>query len=194
MTRLIAFGSSDTFGHYLETDDSKPSPRAWPGVLGSMLECESINNANTGSSNIEILLDILKFDFKQNDIVVVGWTFPFRDYLIDKNKQLGPWSPEIETLAELYGKKDMGIRTGLYISHAELYLESKNLKQQHFFASQTNAFVNFVFRPTVPIPTTPFKYYTDKKIFSEKDTALDGKHPGPITHRIAARRLYEYIK
>lgn len=194
MARLITFGSSDTYGHYLEPDQTAPSPSAWPSVLGTLLGMEVINNATPGSSNLEILLTIFKFKFLEDDIVVVGWTHPFRDFLIEQKKKIGPWTPEAETMAKLYSNKDMSVRSGLYISHAELYLDSKNLKQQHFFAPKTYTFMEFIGKEIKPEPVVKLKHYTDKIIIPNKDTALDGRHPGAKSHSIAAKRIYELLK
>jgi hypothetical protein len=194
MARLITFGSSDTYGHYLELNQTAPSPLAWPSLLGTSLGIDVINNATPGSSNLEILLNIFKFKFLEDDIVVVGWTHTFRDFLIEQKKKIGPWTPEAEALANLYSNKDMAVRSGLYISHAELYLDSKNLKQQHFFAPKTYTFMELIGKAIKPEPIVKLKHYTDKIIIPNKDTASDGNHPGPKSHLIAAKRIYELLK
>jgi hypothetical protein len=194
MARLITFGCSYTYGHYLELDQKAPSPLAWPSLLGMLLGIKVINNAIPGASNLEILLSIFKFKFLKDDVVVVGWTHPFRDFLIQQRKQIGPWTTEVESLGNLYSNKDMAVRSGLYISHAELYLASNNLKQQHFFAPKTYTVIEFIHQVVKPNPVVKLKYYTDDIIIPDKDTALDNKHPGPKSHSIASKRLYELLK
>jgi hypothetical protein len=178
----------------LELDQTTPSPLAWPSKLGTLLGMKVINNAIPGASNLEILLSIFKFKFLKDDIVVVGWTHPFRDFLIQQQKQIGPWTAEAESLSNLYSNKDMAVRSGLYISHAELYLDSKNLKQQHFLAPKTFTIMEFIQRVVKPIPVVKLKHYTNNIIIPDKDTALDNQHPGPQSHLLAAKRLYELLK
>lgn len=194
MARLITFGCSFTYGHYLELEQTAPSPLAWPSKLGTLLGMEVINNAIPGASNLEILLSIFKFKFLKDDVVVVGWTHPFRDFLIQQQKQIGPWTAEAESLSNLYSNKDMAVRSGLYISHAELYLDSNSLKQQHFLAPKTFTIMEFIQRVVKPIPVVKLKHYTNNIIIPDKDTALDNQHPGPQSHLLAAKRLYELLK
>lgn len=192
--RIITFGCSFTYGHYLEHNQKQPSTSAWPSMLGTLMELEVVNKAIPGASNLEILLSILKFKFLKDDIVVVGWTYPFRDFLVQQKKQIGAWTNEAEALVSLYSEKDMAVRSGLYISHAGLYLENNNLKQQHFYAPKTYTIIEFVNRVVTPISTTKFKHYTNSIILPNKDTALDNQHPGPQSHLMAAKRLYELLK
>ena len=88
MSRLIAFGDSFTYGHGLADchvpvknwAGPNPSKFAWPQVLGDMLGLEVVNKAICGSSNVQILKEILNFeDFVSYDTVIVGWTFNMRD-------------------------------------------------------------------------------------------------------------------
>ena len=73
--RIITFGCSFTYGHYLEHDQKQPSTSAWPSMLGTLMGLEVINKAIPGASNLEILLSILKFKFLKDDIVIVGGKF-----------------------------------------------------------------------------------------------------------------------
>jgi hypothetical protein len=101
MPRLIAFGCSFTYGQGLPecaigNNDSKvsntPSELAWPAALGKLLKIETINKGIPGASNLEILYQILNFEFKNNDIVVIMWTLPVRDlYFISNSSKIKPY-------------------------------------------------------------------------------------------------------
>ena len=80
MSRLITFGDSFTYGHHL-VDNNK---QAWPAVLGTIMNLPVVNVAQPGSSNVEILAEILNFEFKDNDLVIIGWTFVERDIVFKK--------------------------------------------------------------------------------------------------------------
>jgi hypothetical protein len=86
--RLVTFGDSFTYGHYLPDCDTQ----SWPALLAAKMDLEILNMADPGASNIEILTKILSFEFKENDLVVVGWTFIERDMIFkekfDPNGQL----------------------------------------------------------------------------------------------------------
>jgi hypothetical protein len=202
--RLITFGDSFTYGHNLEDctahdhQDKFPSKYAWPAVLGSLLDYEVINKSSPGSSNIEILSNILDFKFKSTDLVIVGWTLVHRDLIYKQSffKKLfnrtdhfrvSVWNSDdiSKKWCEVHNDYDRAVRSGLYIEHADLYLRSLNLCQYHFFALDI---IN-----KKPIwnhkPTT----WINKSIISTKDTALDNMHPGKKSHNLAAKKLFNII-
>lgn len=197
MRRLVTFGDSFTYGHWLDTNDKYPSDRAWPAMLGSMLGCTVLNKSVPGYSNIQILRDILNFnDFQPDDIVIVGWTYALRDYIFRKNLlgmdtsiQVSPWHKDkkfITKWIDVHNDYDLSIRTGLYMHHAECFLKTKNINQHHFCAYW--GFFNVMPNFTVALDT-----FINEKILPRVDTALDGDHPGPISHQQASQRLYEIL-
>ena len=196
MTRLITFGDSLTFGHWLDPTDTYPSDRAWPKVLGDMLGYRVVNTAVPGHSNIQILKDILNFEFQQTDIVIVGWTYPQRDYIFRKNLlgmdtsiQVNVWHKDtkfIEKWAAVHNNYDLSVRTGLHIHHAECFLKTKNVQQHHFSTSWAwyEVMPNFILTPTT---------YINEDILTMVDKALDNSHPGHVSHSNAAKKLYGII-
>jgi hypothetical protein len=167
MSRIVAFGCSFSYGHYL--DD--PNTQAWPAILGKLLNVSSINKSRNGASNLEILTNILKFNFKPDDIVVVGWTFIYRDMIYNRwksNTQINGWSDQekFDTWSSIHNSYDLAVRAGLQISHASLHLASLGLKPSSWI---------------------------NKSIISYEDYANDNMHPGINSHVAAATRLYNII-
>lgn len=197
MPRLISFGDSFTYGHWLDDNDQYPSKSAWPQLLGNKLGIQVINKSIPGYSNIQILRDILTFnDFQPDDIVIVGWTYALRDYIFRKNLlgidtsiKVSPWHKDekfIMKWAEVHNDLDLSIRAGLYMHHAESFLRTKNIKQNHFCAYWG------IFEVMPEFTITP-ETFINEKILPRVDKALDGDHPGPISHKQAAQRLYEIL-
>lgn len=198
MSRLIAFGDSFTFGHYLPDCDEQPSMLAWPQLLGDKLGLEVVNQSSPGASNNEILFTILNFKFQPTDLVVVGWTFVHRDLLYkksffgklfnkDEHRRVSIHDNDdiSKKWQEVHTDYDRRIRTGLLIEHADLYLRSLNLRHYHFFALD---FFNLK-----PIWTHKPVTWINETIIKYKDFALDNKHPGIKTHSLAADTLYRII-
>jgi hypothetical protein len=121
--RLVTFGCSNTHGVGL-SDRSE----AWPHVVGKELNLEVVNNGIPGASNLEILHAILKYDFKPSDIVVAMWTIVNRDFLFP-NTQVGVWQDTDLTKkwVAVHSTEDLLTRSWLYIDHANLHLNSKDI-------------------------------------------------------------------
>jgi hypothetical protein len=98
MTRLIAYGCSYTYGHSLEDcvdpnnlalPGDKPSAFAYPQQIADALGIdECINRAVPGSGNLNILLKLLEYDYKPDDVVIVMWTNFYRSALIQENSSV----------------------------------------------------------------------------------------------------------
>lgn len=196
--RLIAFGCSYTYGQYLAEDN--PSELAWPKLLATLLDREVVNKAHPGSSNLEILHTVLSFPFEEEDLVVIGWTHINRDCIFDKDKNIsvGTWSDRrtLEAWFYTHSEYDLSVRSGLYMHHAELFLDSLNLKQYHFQALGAVDIVDRIvnaFTQPKPIYTNKLKHQIKKTILFKKDLALDNAHPGIKSHRHAAQQLYKII-
>jgi len=215
MARLIAFGDSFTYGHGLE-DCHVPAPKiligrkekdlpgpnpsifAWPQILGNLLGLTVVNKAVPGNSNLQILRDILKFEsFESSDLVIVGWTFKERDTIFNKNilgqeseTRISPWHKSTKLISQhlnVHNGYDMSVRMGLHIHHAECYLKTKVTEQLHFCAfhhAWYNDLAVFIKEPD---------YFISDPILIHTDKALDGSHPGPVTHIKGARKLYDIL-
>jgi hypothetical protein len=204
MSRLVTFGDSFTFGHGLvdchippDIHGPNPSKFAWPQVLGDMLELEVVNKSTPGFSNIQILREVISFDFQPTDMVIVGWTYSLRDCIFSKNifgvesaLRLSVWHKDtsfIKKYFDVHNNHDMAVRMGLYMHHAESYLKTKNINQHHFCAYHG-------WYEVMPSFSQPLENFIPDEIIQHKlDIALDNSHPGPIAHRQAAERLYKIL-
>jgi lysophospholipase L1-like esterase len=181
--RLVTFGCSNTYGVGLDSRDD-----AWPSVLGDHLGLEVINNGIPGASNLEILHNILKYDFKHGDIVIAMWTMVNRDYLFP-NTQIGVWQDTELTKkwVAVHDTEDLLMRSWLYIDHANLHLNSKGV-----------LFYNFAVDYGLLKSSKP--KHINQKIYNAKvdfhkfiDTAKDGIHPGPKAHKRIANNIKSFI-
>ena len=78
--RLVTFGCSLTYGQALN-DRHKES---WPAQLGAKLNLPVDNQGRCGASAKRIWWQIVNYPFKQDDLVVIGWTHKDR-WCIIKN-------------------------------------------------------------------------------------------------------------
>ena len=210
MSRLIAFGCSNSFGEALEdchpcTDWSSPSKHAWPQILGNLLGKEVVNLAKAGESNKAIWNHVVSFDYQDDDVVFIHWTSIDRTCVFGKWPKIGPWMVEKKwrssfniknhMVARIYYKefysvkdriKDFYIRT----DHAKRYLDSKNIKNYHF--SCNNGSDDFLSSQ----PHWTEVKFDRKNILSSGifvDLALDQDHPGPQSHINFANYIIENI-
>ena len=199
MSRLVTFGCSFTSGYGL-TDSSQ----AWPVVLGKHIKRTVVNKSIPGSSNLEILNNILSFKFKEDDIVVVGWTYCHRDIVFNKllpDIRISPGrdSTLFKKWAELHSNYDNNVRAGIYIHHAELYMNSIGIKHYNFWApSYADSILDKILDSVAghyigSIPKFVGKNTLYSNILNIIDLASDNIHPGPISHSIAAEKLYKII-
>ena len=89
MTRLVAFGCSNTYGEALPDcwyevragewgARDTPSTQAWPALLADQLGLLCVNRAVPGGSNKLMLHRILNTEFLEGDVVIAAWTYPTR--------------------------------------------------------------------------------------------------------------------
>jgi hypothetical protein len=79
MSRLITLGCSHTIGDGLKN----PPIGSWPSVLSNRLGLEVINLAESGGSNRTIQHKVYTFEFKEDDIVIILWTYPDRYHFFE---------------------------------------------------------------------------------------------------------------
>lgn len=199
MSRLITFGCSFTFGTGLK--DTKDS---WPSVLGQLTGRKVINKGVPGASNLEILNNILSFKFREDDLVVVGWTYCHRDLIFNSYKPnvrigSGQLNGLFEKWVELHNNYDNNVRSGIYIHHAELYMNSMNLENYNFWAPpKATMIIDRLFDLTVSEYTGSNPKFVKKNtlykdILNIDDLALDNSHPGTLSHKNAAEKLFRII-
>lgn len=203
--RLVAFGCSNTYGHGLpdchippNEHGKLPSKQAWPSLLANDLNLELDNQGVPGASNLEILHNILHYDFKNDDLVVIMWSYVGRDMLFGKKNILG-WQDIIKiglwqdtelshSWRKTHSKEDVATRSWYYLHHASLFLKSKGIKFYNVFSAKEEL---DKFKPKFIDNSIIY----DTKIVTSRprDLALDNIHPGPKTHRLIADRIRKFI-
>ena len=213
MPRLVTFGCSFTYGHSLPDcyigngcPSDSPSKYAWPSLLAEKLGYDCLNLSASGSDNYQILLDILRTDFKQDDVVVIGYSYFDRyEYyqLINRDgegHQLSKKTKDIQHRKEINKSMlttllgDTNIKNNnqrywnnwLSIQHAEMLLHSKNIQNYSFLNVPEIAQEN---KPDL----IELNNFFDDIQLTFKDYALDKEHPGMETHRLQAEQLYSMI-
>lgn len=211
MSRLITFGCSNTYGHGLEdciTEGNRPGPLpskfAWPVHLGNMLGLETINMARPGASNLEILCNILKFEFQETDTVITLWTEYARDlvfipYPTGPNGMgfmpIGTWMTledngvDVESWLKIHTDYDLYVRSLMNIHHAEVHLENKKIKNKSFSLGQNDPSYN---QPDFLKINNLSTAELWNLMYFGYDKAPDG-HPGPIAHKKIAEKIYKHI-
>ena len=95
--RLVTFGCSLTYGQALENRNKD----SWPAQLGARLNLPVHNQGRRGASTKRIWWQIVNFPFKQDDLVVIGWTHKDRwciiknDFIQKTNDDFNSDDPEV---------------------------------------------------------------------------------------------------
>lgn len=194
---LVTFGCSFTYGQGLPDCYNNNSPGksyssfSWPVVLSKSLGLRCLNLSRPGNSNIEILNDILNYDFNYKDIVIILWTFPDRDVLFQENSnpiRMASWvDHELkQPWANVHNSFDLETRSWIYIHHAYSYL--KNLGVKFYFLR-----VNL--KSNIPdwARKIDFLEADIQKLRKIYPPALDGAHPGQECHREYAHLVWNEI-
>lgn len=210
MTRLLAFGCSNTYGHCLpdcciegKFPGDQPSKLAWPSLLAEKLGLDCINLSKPGLSNFGILDSILKFNYSNDDLVIVMWSLFNRDMLFDlEGRPNHAWNlgnrystykflskNPMDHWEQVHNPIDSRIRSWYHIHHAHSYLSLHKVKfffmhvnnEKEFLESKPN-FCKIEFLKTL------FLNYSDIQ-----PKALDNIHNGINAHRIFADDLYSEL-
>jgi len=203
--RLISFGCSHTYGHGLEdcwvpkprtekTSGPIPSKFAWPQLLSDKLNIENLNLSGPGMSNKEIWWKILNTPLKEDDLVIIQWSFIDRTCIIkhDHTFRLAYWSTDKyskQFFKYIHDKYDMFIDSVLRMNHIDMYLKEKNILSYH--CKQPIAFDDYL--PSIKWNTVNFLDIDFHTIRNQYPAALDGAHPGPLAHIEIADSIYNQI-
>jgi hypothetical protein len=201
---IIAIGCSHTWGeglkdvHPKDNFRLKPSDFAWPSLLANKLNCEVDNQAVRGAGNLEILWRLLRMQPPTDSLILIQWShFSRYDFWrfqsFEKGtRENGILNPILQTLNESNQDwfADNGIRNWLAIHHCSLWLKDRG-----------NKFFNIVLTNDKDINPIPGKLnipnLIDVHTLATKfplDTALDNKHPGPVTQQFICDTVFDYIK
>lgn len=183
--RLVTFGCSLTYGQFLDNRDTQ----SWPALLGDKLNVEVINKGWHGSSNKEILYEILNFDFQPTDLCIVLWTNLYRWTIFKEDNilRLGAWQNTKQALSfveHFWDDYDMSLDLYERANHVNRIVD-----RSYHIVSDNNILkkepvwnrVNFL---------TDIDFHSIRKSYP---TANDGKHPGPLAYKEFSNLLYEKI-
>lgn len=192
--RIIAFGCSYTYGHGLAdcltgdkvTQGPSPSVQAYPATLATHLNCDCINLGKSGNSNKEIWHDVVNFNFQQDDIAIITWTYFSRFCIIKPNtiRRINPWLEDSKSYYMNYSNRhDMMIDFYSRLNHISFYLDSLNVKNYNFVIED-------------PEEKTPeWNRANILGLFGMLDKADDHCHPGVLSHdKFAGKIFNEVIK
>ena len=203
MQRLITFGCSYTYGTALpdcknwmlgKLHNLQPSNMGWASLLAQKLGLECVNESFPGASNSEIMYNVLKYNYKKHDTVVIMWTHYARDMLFNFSykypffrDRLGPWAKthQERKWAEYLSEKDYAMKSWFHIHHADLYLQQQGVKYIHY--------------PATPKELDSYRlefinvnnYHSDGIEYVDK--ATDDMHPGIQSNRLLAEKMYRIL-
>lgn len=210
--RLIAFGDSNTWGQGLpdlKTNNyigDGPSKYAWPLLVANRLNLECINNSECGTGPKSHAYRISEFDFKNDDIVCILWSYSGRYSIITDEYEVHihpsftvnsdivwykPFPVDYKTIHKLFytyfhHDKDAVFRYLTYVSYVEKLLNDKNISTYHMFL---NTKIKKVVKKNIKINNLLNSSW--ETIL--KDKSLDGIHPGIQSHKFLAQRFISSI-
>jgi hypothetical protein len=206
MSRLIAFGCSNTYGQGLPDCHFKnkaggsfpgthPSKHAWPEQLGKLLNVQQvINMSKPGSSNKQIWHTIFNFNFEPDDFVVCHWSLIHRSCIFYPNKELlglGIWPiPEVHIgnayrryVTTVDSDYNLMIESCAFIDHAHLFLINK-VQHLYHVVFKKDEFTN---KPS----WCNFNFVTEAGYYnSHFPLALDNAHTGLQGHKELAKDIF----
>lgn len=95
--RLLAFGDSFVFGSELndcnQLNPLSPSSKTWPAIVAEKFGIEYVCLARPGCSNYEIMRWLCVYNdlLRDDDLIVVSWTWMHRFSYYDEDKKNNSW-------------------------------------------------------------------------------------------------------
>lgn len=194
--RLVAFGCSYTFGHWLPDAMDCEGPcslHSWPFKLAEMLNIKNVENKGvSGASNKEILYQIQNFDFYNTDIVVVLWSYLERDCIITENRIVQGYPNSNKNNTWYFDKLEYGTYDGYYqmwtyINYAKMFFDKIGIENYHFSIDEEYTQNPPAFNE-VNVHTSGIYHITE-----DFPLAPDGLHPGLEGHEQIAKNIKEKI-
>lgn len=195
--RAMFFGDSLTYGHGLPdcilpgsngtmtAFGSEPSKLGWAAMVAEELRLPCINRARPGASNLEILWTLRQSDITDDDLVIVEWSYPVRDCLLDHSiTRIGPWIDDDinRRYYEVHQMQDLINRNNLVVEHTALFLDKIGSKWL-FFANSYEDYNEYSRRMIIDC----FDYHIC-------DTAEDNSHPGMISNQNWAKIVINHAR
>lgn len=202
--RIVAFGCSYTYGQGLhdcfEIKTNKPgdlpSKFSWPSMLSNKMNINCANMSEPGSGNKEILHKLLNFDLKNDDIVIIMWTFSERwctlnEYGIDRLRL--NCVENINAYDVVFNEYDLNVDLIYRANFAKFYLDSRHVKNYHLSVNKTySKLIDKLTWNNVDFLSIDVDY-----IKNTTQPALDiiygTPHPGVDAHVQIANLLYDEI-
>jgi len=198
VNRLVVFGCSHTYGHGLSDcydpdtgiAGQQPSLQAWPAQLAKILsETHNlnilvVNKATPGSSNKEIMRNILEFDFEKDDICVVMWSYVDRHSIFQSKENVIQIIPMMNKKWYQKYHTDFDAKYNMWqnINHTKLLLDSLDIANWHCSVDKSQ-----MYNPPKWNNVEVIK--TDFNTWKDEHPALDKQHAGPIAHKKQAQEL-----
>lgn len=195
--RAMFFGDSLTYGHGLPdcvlpgsngamtSYGTEPSKLGWAAMVAEELCLPYINQSSPGASNLEILWTLRQSAVTVDDLVIVEWSYPVRDCLLDHNiTKIGPWVDD-DINRRYYGvhpTQDLINRNNLVVEHTALFLDKIGSKWL-FFA---NSYEDY--------NEESRKMIIDCFDHHICDTAEDGNHPGMVSNQNWAKVVLNHVQ
>ena len=205
MSRIVSFGCSHTYGHGLDDclidlkyPGPHPSQYAWPSLIEKSLNLEVVNKGEPGASNLQILYNILNFEFKNTDIVIVLWSYFGRDCIFNETNNLTKILPSGKTLSSVYLKNlfykihtpfDLMTKTLLHMHHAENYFRASKIRYLGFCVEDT--YIKF----NVPsyLKINNFYDISYQETVNSYERAKDNVHPGVEAQQNISKKIMEFL-
>jgi len=196
MQRLIALGCSLTYGHGLpdcfvspNRPGDIPSKLVWSSIVAKYMHRDCINLSSPGASNKRIWHTITNFEYEENDVVFILWSFSQRSAIIKYQNivDIGPWIDQLY-YKHYEDKHDSIMMSRLFVSHANMFLESKHIKVYNIIPGKQELSI-LRFNDTV-IDHIPV-YIT--KMRENYPLALDNRHPGIECQEMYSKGILNYL-
>lgn len=199
MSRLVTFGCSHTYGYGLPDccngvygPVTSPSKFSWSNLLGQLLNLEVHNESKGGLGNLEIWDKMLRYKFLSDDLVIVMWSHFTRydNFTVTKNYVPTKSRSSLKSNNNKFNwlnDYENAYKNYLIFHHANLYLDSKKIKNYSFIAHKPD-YIDFPPPNFLQIPnllTIDENYHLDK--------GLDNKHFGLKSHEKLASILHDKI-
>lgn len=187
MARVITFGCSNTFGEGLDN----PKEQAWGFYVGKQLNRKFINQGALGASNKLICHKVYSFDFYQDDIVIILWTFIERSCVLFNRERHLDFIPQgnnevcIQYYKDYFSEYDSQFTSFVFMNRTIDYLTQKGIKV-YFIFNNIN-YISHIENKTGYLPILFSDYY------DEYPRAKDGLHMGAEGNKVFANNVYKFI-
>ena len=189
--RIISFGCS-----HVEGDGLDSQLQVYSNLLANKMDMSHVNCGQSGASNKSILYNILNFDYRVSDIVVILWTHAERTTFFNKNNVptlLNPyWDKNSKFIKKYYktyyNEYHHDIESTHSIHHADMFLKQKNIKAYHILQRPFEHYNNNYF---IDIKICNVFFSEIRRIYPR---ANDNSHMGKEGHAALADCVYKIIE